>query len=152
MCISTNLNKRSNKAHFGLFPEDPSVRLDFLGPEIRSRKTECSCNQVSNDDPILPERKETEKAENSEQQPPSNRRFEMKRALSLPGLGLLRSNNFVASGQNGIFEMSRQELESMVDPTKKEISRISKLQIKEYATKYNHLKNEGNKEKNPWYR
>lgn len=75
---------------------------------------------------------------------------EMKKSFSFHGFSMLRRASFPAFNP-ALCEMTNQELATMVHPTKPEPSKISKQQIKEYSSKYKHLKDE-EKQKMPWYK
>ncbi|XP_045136179.1 transmembrane protein 205-like [Portunus trituberculatus] len=49
-------------------------------------------------------------------------------------------------------DLTRQELDSFVDSTKKEPTKITKAQIKEYGKKYSDYQKNDKKEPAPWYR
>lgn len=68
----------------------------------------------------------------------------MHRSKSFGGFGM-----FFASPED---VLSRQELASLVDPTKKEPTKITKQQIKKYGAKYKNFSSDKKGIQGPWYR
>ncbi|XP_068243981.1 transmembrane protein 205 [Palaemon carinicauda] len=68
---------------------------------------------------------------------------EMYRSKSLGGFEMFHSDPDA---------LTRQELEKLVDVKKKEPSKTTKVQIKEYAQKYKHFESDEKKDRLPWYR
>ncbi|XP_037780587.1 transmembrane protein 205-like [Penaeus monodon] len=60
-----------------------------------------------------------------------------------------------SAGVLGVFShdtISRQELETLVDGKRKEPTKVTKAQIKEYAQKYKNFESDEKKESSPWYK
>lgn len=70
----------------------------------------------------------------------------MKKSLSFPGFGILSLDDGMEE------DVTTQELDIMFEPSKKDVSKMSKLQIKEYAQKYKHLETGTNKQNISWYK
>lgn len=60
-----------------------------------------------------------------------------------------------SAGVLGVFShdtISRQELETLVDGKRKEPTKVTKAQIKEYAQKYKNFQSDEKKDSLPWYK